>query len=306
MDADELDWADILPAAEPAALAAAAEPEPAALAERGAPAAAAIVRRRSAADMVLARHGRVPAIRKSRWLTWIPTPKRRTRDEELLAASRMRDHKALRYHRDRKVTCEKKIQEALAKLRRLGMLRDGCKTKISIARSFFTIAVPSRRTAQIPFECMAQCAFSCIQRRSDCARAFSIDPASVSRLRILVAKCGLDGDKVFMEDQAKKFADAPPELFCSGFSADCTIERLNLPFLGLEELRHITRSSWHVMVTLQRFCWSAAASRSVFEPTRPNVPLLSTETGENLEHSCYALPQVQIHFLSLPPHSNIK
>ena len=64
--------------------------------------------------------------------------------------------------------------------------------------------------------------------------------------------------------------------------------------LGLD---HITRSSWHVCVSTQRFAWTRrdanAGGANVIETVRPNLPVTGTERGENVYATNYELPQIE-------------
>ena len=61
--------------------------------------------------------------RKSRWTYVIPTPKARSIPDGMLAASRMRDHRASQLAHFKQHQTKEVVEAALVKLRALGLLR---------------------------------------------------------------------------------------------------------------------------------------------------------------------------------------
>jgi hypothetical protein len=104
---------------------------------------------------------------------------------------------------------------------------------------------------------MASTAFSSIQRRADVARAFAFDVKTVTRIRCLIASCGMSADRQFALLLASDFEREHPTAFVSSLAADATTERLVLPFMGLEDMTESGKSAWHVLVSGQKFFWAS-------------------------------------------------
>ena len=220
------------------------------------------------------------APRKSRWSVFIPGPKNRSPAEAALAAARMRDHKALRRDAHAEGKVKEHVKEALQKLRDAGLLNDANKTTVSVRRSMLSIVIATSRPLHVPYEAMATVAFSSIQRRADVARAFQFDAKAVTRLRCLVAHCGMSSDAKSMKLLGDSFCAKAPSSFVSSLAADATKEQLNLQFLGMEANSELGKSSWSVQVSGQRFAWSIESLSAedlewyVLELVRPNVALI--------------------------------
>ena len=59
------------------------------------------------------------------------------------------------------------------------------------------------------------------------------------------------GDEAFIHRMIDSWQKDGLEMFAAGISADCTSERLQLPFLGFDQdMAHLCRSSWHVMASV--------------------------------------------------------
>ena len=82
------------------------------------------------------------AARTSRWSTWIPAPRHRSREQQNLAASRMRDAKSRRH--DKSNRTKENVEGALEKLRTAGMLRDQSKSKVVCSEKKLTCHQHSR------------------------------------------------------------------------------------------------------------------------------------------------------------------
>ena len=295
--AEDVDWDDVLPgepAQGPAGDGAVAALPP--HAQLGGPAGPAVAQ--SLAVAVAMPAAADVRVRRSRWTTRIPAPRKRDRLEQLLAAARMRDHKAARRTVVERKKTQEMFREALARMRETGILRDGCRSLVHLQRNSCVITIPStRKSLVLPYEAMLAIAFSKIQRRADIARAFGVDGASAVQVRCLVARCISAGDQRVLN----AISDGEPLLhFVSGFSGDATSEQLNLPFVGIDaQLESVTRSTWHNMVSWQTFGWATATDvqRGVWqclEMCRPNVPLSTTETAGVIYRTWFHCPQVEM------------
>ena len=217
----------------------------------------------------------------------------------------MRDFRA-RYHR--RATAERSkaaVEACLAKLRGLGLLRDGDKTVAILKKETFQI-VPAHshcQNAGIPYRVMCAIAYFRFKQCSDASRAFNVTEDTIIRARALLANAGMTGDRLVMNRLANEYSLEIPEVFCGAGAADCTTEELNLPFAGFTtyaDLPHVTRSSWHVCVSGSRFSWVPKRSGGrlkwyVMEVIRPCLPLTTTEIAKHMYETLYDLPQIQPH-----------
>ena len=71
---------------------------------------------------------------QSKWTLSLPAPKRQEPLEQHLAASRMRDAKASLRNNSSAVVLKEKLDDALGKLRGLGLLRDNHQSKVVVRR----------------------------------------------------------------------------------------------------------------------------------------------------------------------------
>ena len=132
----DVDWDDILAGGDDEGAAALAEPADD-LADDHADARALALPAHGGGELAIPALAKAaPKARASRWSVWIPSPRLRTREQELLAAARLRDHKALKLHSDRRAREQRVVEEAMEKMRSLGMLRDGGRTKAALSISF--------------------------------------------------------------------------------------------------------------------------------------------------------------------------
>ena len=86
-----------------------------------------------------------------------------------------------------------------------------------VGHPMFTIAIPTLGggTCQLPFEAMAATSYCGIQRRNDVARAFKLDPRTVTRQRNLVAKSDMWGDNQFADNLSDKWEKQGPAAFAT-------------------------------------------------------------------------------------------
>ena len=133
-------------------------------------------------------HDQRLALRRSRWTVALPAPKKRSRDEEIIAAARMRESKQRRVLAVHKNISMKTLQHALGSLRLAGLLRDGGRTKCSTLRSkVAVIALPEKRSIVLPFTAIRHVGLSTINKQNDVARAFRLDKRTVRKCRALCA-----------------------------------------------------------------------------------------------------------------------
>ena len=127
--------------------------------------------------------------RPSKCKLWFSAPRNREPLHKALSASRMRDHRSAAMTFKTKLEMQQCFQDSLQKLRELGLLRDGCKTRVAVRNNIIAIDVPgSRRALPIPFEAMQCIASLPIQRSADVARAFGVDAKSVPSVRCLISQ----------------------------------------------------------------------------------------------------------------------
>ena len=241
---------------------------------------------------------------KSKWTTFIPSPKRRSREEACLAAARMRDARGAHRRAKSKEQIADQVEAALAHLRAAGVLRDHGRTSVVKRKRVGSIVVVAGTTkTRLPYETVLSVAFSQVTRKSDLCRAFGLHKDTVSRAKVLTAFCSDKCDAELFRSLAAGFVHRRPVAFAASLIGDCTTQSLNLPMLGLEKHPHLSRSSWHVMSSLHRFSWipntgeGFECERESFtiDLVRPNVALVSTEDHTCLFQSLYKMPQVE-HF----------
>ena len=120
------------------------------------------------------------------------------------------------------------------------------------------IVVPCEgRKCQIPYETMLKAAYSKFHRRSHGASAFGLSFNTVARVKLLVVACHDRVDNEFLTNLHASFLREAPLVWAAGMSADSTLQKANLTMLGFESVPHLTRSSWHVLVSLYRASWVA-------------------------------------------------
>ena len=89
-------------------------------------------------------------------------------------------------------------------------------------------------------------------------------------------------------------------IFVSGMAADATKETMILPLAGLGDGDEAAKSSWSVLVSIQRFSWvikdpmdSATLPWRQIDFSRPIVPLIATEVVAHLFAGLYHAPQIR-------------
>ena len=105
-----------------------------------------------------------------------------------------------------------------------------------------------------------------------------------------------------LEGIASVFEQGPPPLvFTSSFAADATKEQFTLPIPGFEGHAAVTRSSYNVFVSIQRFGWSFESPHvenlrwGKADVVRSPVPVLGGESGEVLLSAGYLVDQVRCY-----------
>ena len=231
------------------------------------------------------RDARRPA-KKPRWHLRIPTPSRRDEKDGFLAACRMREARAA-YAKAKVVqqACDD-VNERLEKHGRLGLLAQVKDGKI-------VLVGPARKS----YAFIIDVACSSLKGRNATASMFNVDGRTVGRYQELTAGCLQKSDEMFLTLMRDSFRTSPPVSFVGSLSADCTKEALQLPILGLDglNLHSLGRSSWNVLVSMVTFCWRYRASPGArfVDFVRPNVPLISTESGQCFWKGCYDVGQVR-------------
>ena len=242
---------------------------------------------------------------KSTWTEFIPTPKKRSRSDECLAASRMRDALAVRRSADSKDRIGDSFNDALVKLRAAGVLRDHGRTSVVRRGDGDVVIVAGNTRTRVPFETMLCVAYSKVKRVNDLCRSFGLHRDTISRVRVMTAHCSGEGDAEVLLSISSEFGERRPRAFSAMIMGDCTSHSLNLPMAGLEQHPHLTSSSWHVMSSMHRFSWlpnlESGLSREfdfcTVDFVRPNVALVSSEDHTCLYQAMYDVPQVS-HFTS--------
>ena len=260
------------------------------------------------ANISSAASSRTRKLSPSRWTVQLPGPRKRTFHEACLAAARMRDSRAKRHALAAKLGVKGAFNDSLAKLRDRGMLKDSGRIIAKLARGgTLAISLP-HQTSKVSFATMQEVAFGAIAARNDAARAHKMDPRTVTTLRNLVAHTGLSADEHFVKQLGDSFDVRLPVHFVASLSADATSQELQLPMVGLagQEAAHLTRSSWHVLVSTQRISFTQLDEgqtqqvgelrswRSV-DFVRPNVALVSSEHADTLYAGLYTVPPIS-HF----------
>jgi hypothetical protein len=238
----------------------------------------------------------VPA--KSQWTVQIPsTPSKRSFEQSCLAASRMRDSRARIRNAATKQHTKEMLLEAFDRLRSIGLLNDGCRTKVKLCRNdVLTIALPSNRGYPLPFRAMQAVAYSDVIRRNDAARVYGMDPTTVTRMRNLVAHVQTVGDNGYMDCLGETWKRKAPLVLVCGMAADCTKHTFDLQMVGLDGEVHSTNSSWNVMVSTHRFAWvedDGDAEWKRIDFVRPNIALVSSESAATLYSTMYSVQQLR-------------
>ena len=292
---EEVDWDDVLPG-----------PGPGHMGPEGPPDAGLAV-------VCLPVERKEPKVRKSRWTLVLPAPLQRTRAEELIAAARMRDAKQRHWNHKFKAAALASVEKGLEELRRAGILRDAGKSRVRLTANpredcgrsagCLELVTPAAGHPHqlVLYPTILKVAYSKFQRRSHGASAFGLHPQTVTRMKVLAAACHDRVDDDFLASLHASFMETAPLVWAAGMSADGTLQKLNLPMLGFEDVPYLTRSSWHVVVITYRASWVGSVVGApdddelewyVADLTRPNVPLTSSESGECIWQSLYHVPQV--------------
>ena len=218
----------------------------------------------------------------SKWIRRLPAPQHMNRDEQFLAAARMRAHKSGTLAIANKALTKDAVNGVLTRLRNAGLLRDKGRSRASVLSSgVLKLYVPEQKQLSfIPWSVMLNCAFSSLVRRNDCAKAFEMKDETVGQIRTLVSAVIGKADDAIMTDMQGDWKKDGSLCFVSFFSADATKEPFQMEIEGLPHGSQIARGPWHVMVSNQRFSWLAPSEAwHTFEPRRPPVPMVSSETA---------------------------
>jgi len=142
-------------------------------------------------------------------------------------------------------------------------------------------------------------AFHSITRRGDLARIYRVAPVTVTRLRCVVAHITWRCDAALHAGISVVFGRQAPLVFVSGTYCDATKEKLQMSMHNSTTssqkllLPSVTKSSWNVLVSSQRFAWCFDNERQhewyQTDFVRPNVPIAS-DAAECLLDGLYHLP----------------
>ena len=212
-------------------------------------------------------------------------------------AARMRDHKHSRQFAASKLKTKTMVKDAIVALRKSGLLRDGGKTKVKQLRNnSIVVEAGDGKPGILPFNALLQVSFSSIKGRNDVARAFKLQPRTVQRTRLLMAAAVESADESIL-DQEADLLEAGAVAFVSGLCADASIQPVALPMIGLEDLREVTKGSWHTMVSSGRYSWLASNLEDwrKIDAARSNVAMVGTETGEMIWNSLYHVEGIAAH-----------
>ena len=211
----------------------------------------------------------------------------------------MRDARGRQLTTKAKEELAKHIEDAIVKLRDLGLLRDSGRTRAKLTRTgVCTVAIPSQLPLQVPWVVLLHVAYSALTRRNDVARSFGLDPRTITKFRKLVAGVAMDGDTEFLRLQGDEFDREEQAAFVSSLSADATLHTFIFDFLGItgNASRSVCMSAWHILVSIQSFSWMGHDGGVKRCTTyRPTVPLSATENVDTLYDSLYVLKQIE-HF----------
>lgn len=247
-------------------------------------------------QLVAAASGSQEASTSHVWKGWrirLPAPRARSREQHILAAARMREARAAyRAHQER-TRIASQVNTAVDYFREAGLLLD---SKLRVTeRRFGGLVVKGgdgRPAKRLPPATMLAIAFSKVSGRNDVARSFKVHPATVGRIRAVVAQSMIRCESALLRGIAQRFATDRPTMFVVSLACDATKHKLSLK-LQPGQQTHMGRSSWNCLVSRQRFGWTLPNVAKWFqtELVRPNVPVVS-DSGEALLDGLYELPAI--------------
>ena len=230
---------------------------------------------------------------RAKWAIKIPHPTARSKDQQALAAARMREHRSKRLRIKQQIATKTTMNKLFTELRSVGVMLD-VKTRALMKKDGrLTIqGFIGRRLRKMPMAAVISIAYSSIAKRNDVARSFKVAPKTVARIRVAVAFAAAKSDTAFLNATSEAVRTRSTRVFVSGAYCDATKEQLKIPMHdGL--LPDVCRSSWNVLVSSQRFAWCFEGATQWFQSdfVRPNVPIVS-DAGECLLDGMYRVPSV--------------
>ena len=236
-----------------------------------------------------------PTVRQSRSQLKLPCSQNQTKDQQWMAAARMRDRKHVIQVARMAVLSKEMVAEAFDRLREAGLLRDGGKSKIKLSnKNVIAITLPGcKQPTALPCKAILEMTYSEVKSRADVARAFKIDPKTVTKFACLTAAASEKADEDYLLNFGDSFMTDEPLVYVVALAADATANTFCLPMVGMEEHKEATRSNWHVMVSSCRVSITRKGESIRFEATRPNVAVVGTENGETIYASLYTVAAVK-------------
>ena len=204
-------------------------------------------------------------LKTSGWSLTLPAPQHMNDLEKVLAASRMRGRKGALALSLAKGGAKEMVEDALEKLRKCGLLRDGCRTKVTLNRNgILVITTPGGGKSALPYEALQAVAFASFATRNVTAKAFNLDVKTVTTSKTVMAEIAHVSLKRFLENKGAELDEFGSVSFISAIAADATSERITLTMAGVpHELRGAASSQWHVLVSTGRFSYVQAVSDDI-------------------------------------------
>jgi hypothetical protein len=185
----------------------------------------------------------------------------------LLAAARMREARARQLALKSAAASADGMNKALGLMRSTGLLLD-TKVRATLAKGGKILLQGLSKTCNRSISHRAACsiAFHSITRRGDLARIYRVAPATVTRVRCVVAHITWRCDAALHAGISALFGRQAPLVFVSGTYCDGTKEKLLMPMRSSTGskallLPSVTKSSWNVLVSSQRFAWCFDSER---------------------------------------------
>jgi hypothetical protein len=223
----------------------------------------------------------------------LPHPSRRTQVQHELAASRMREGKAMRRALQQEQKARRTAEVARDAINDHGMLLSNQVVKVSGVQLVTKTARGQQRRGGFSFRTMVRIALSDIVGQNDLARAWGCNRTWLHRIRLAVSRAFLHMQLVSLPDISPAAAEGQPAFVVSTLAFDETKETLLLP-LHPALAPQQTRSSWHVLVSQANITLVSANDGGEWmvrhaKVLRPPVPLLDTSAAA-IYDGLYDLP----------------
>jgi len=146
------------------------------------------------------------------WKIKLPPPRKRTREQHVLAACRMREAKAFKAAFRRADATVAAVNGTLEHYRKAGILLDSTlKLSLQHGGAIHVEASVGRRKL-VAAETMLRVAFSPINTQGDLSKMFAVSTKTIARIRAVTANSGCGSDAAFMKGLASSFASCPPKV----------------------------------------------------------------------------------------------